>query len=84
MKRESPTSISGRGSISRNRRIAKDWYAVYKISYNSLIKLPYMKKYFENQSKWGQIPKEEDCKVYFRWDKNGIIITRWSLHECKC
>ncbi len=32
-----------------------------------------MKKYFENQSKWGQIPKEEDGKVYFRWDKNGII-----------
>lgn len=58
---------------------AKDWYAVYKISHNSLSKLPYMKKYFENQSKWEQIPKEEDCKAYFRWDKNGII-TDLELH----
>jgi len=62
---------------------AKDWYAVYKISYNSLLKLPYMKKYFENQSKWGQIPKEEDCKAYFRWDKNGII-TDLELHAGVC
>jgi len=61
---------------------AKDWYAVYKISYNSLSKLPYMKKYFENQSKRGQIPKE-DCKAYFRWDKNGII-TDLELHAGVC
>lgn len=62
---------------------SKDWYAVYKISYNSLLKLPYMKKYFENQSKWRQIPKEEDCKAYFRWDKNGII-TDLELHAGVC
>ena len=62
---------------------AKDWYAVYKISYNSLLKLHYMKKYFENQSKWGQIPKEEDGKAYFRWDKNGII-TDLELHAGVC
>lgn len=61
---------------------AKDWYAVYKISYNSLSKLPYMKKYFENQSKWGQIPKE-DCKAYFRWNKSGII-TDLELHAGVC
>jgi len=41
-----------------------------------------MKKYFENQSKRGQIPKE-DCKAYFRWDKNGII-TDLELHAGVC
>jgi len=61
----------------------KDWFATYKISYNSLMQLPYMRKYFEERSKWGQIPKEEDCKAYFRWDKNGII-TDLELHAGVC
>lgn len=60
----------------------KEWFAAYKISHNSLMQLPYMRKYFENQSKWGQIPKE-DCKAYFRWDKNGII-TDLELHAGVC
>jgi len=61
----------------------KDWYAAYKISYNSLMQLPYMRKYFEERAKWGQIPKKEDCKAYFRWDNNGII-TDLELHAGVC
>lgn len=61
----------------------KDWYAAYKISYNSLMQLPYMRKYFEERTKWGQIPKKEDCKAYFRWGNNGII-TDLELHAGVC
>lgn len=57
----------------------KEWFAAYKISHNSLMQLPYMRKYFEERLKWGQIPKEEECKAYFRWNKNGVI-TDLELH----
>jgi len=60
-----------------------DWYAAYKISYNSLLQLPYMKRHFDRQSEWDQKPKEEDCKAYFRWNKNGII-TDLELHAGVC
>lgn len=62
---------------------SKDNYAVYKISYNSLLKLPYMKKYFDSRPKWIQAQKEEECKAYFRWNKNGII-TDLELHAGVC
>ena len=42
-----------------------------------------MKKYFDSQPKWRQAQKEEDCKAYFRWDKNGII-TDLELHAGVC
>ena len=57
----------------------KEWFAVYKISHNSLIQLPYMKKHFEEMKKQNIQFKEEDNKVYFRWNKNGII-TDLTIH----
>ena len=57
----------------------KEWFAVYKISHNSLMQLPYMKKHFEKMKKQNIQFKEEDNKVYFRWNKNGII-TDLTIH----
>ena len=58
---------------------SKEWFAVYKISHNSLMQLPYMKKHFEEMKKQNIQFKEEDNKVYFRWNKNGII-TDLTIH----
>lgn len=57
----------------------KEWFAVYKISHNSLMQLPYVKKHFEEMKKQNIQFKEEDNKVYFRWNKNGII-TDLTIH----
>jgi len=62
---------------------SKEGFAVYKISHNSLIQLPYMKKHFAEMKKQNIQFKEEDNKVYFRWDKNGII-TDLELHAGVC
>ena len=58
---------------------SKEWFAVYKISHNSLMQLPYMKKHFEEMKKQNIQFKEKDNKVYFRWNKNGII-TDLTIH----
>jgi hypothetical protein len=57
----------------------KEWFAAYKISHNSLMQLPYIKKHFEEMKKQIIQFKEKDNKVYFRWNKNGII-TDLTIH----
>lgn len=57
----------------------KEWFAAYKISHNSLMQLPYMKKHFEEMKKQNIQFKAEDNEVYFRWNKNGII-TDLTIH----
>lgn len=49
-------------------------FANYKISYNSLMKLPYMKRYFEGRGQ-SEIKKiqQGDNRACFRWDKEGTI-----------
>lgn len=50
------------------------WFADYGINYNSIVQLPYMKKYIEARSKQEQQAiKNEGGKARFRWDRDGII-----------
>ena len=58
--------------------------AEYRISYNSLIKLPYMKRYIEEQAEQNNknVLKDGKYSATFRWDENGII-TSLELH-CGC
>ncbi len=52
---------------------SKEGFAAYKISHNSLMQLPYMKRHFEYIKRQNIECKEQDNKVHFRWNKNGII-----------
>jgi hypothetical protein len=59
-------------------------HAEYKINYNSLLEIPYMKKYFEDRSdREQQKLQNEELRAYFRWDKNGTI-TDLELHAGVC
>ena len=58
--------------------------AEYRINYNSLMKLPYMKRHIEEQEKQYNKNHLKDGKysATIRWDENGII-TSLELH-CGC
>lgn len=59
-------------------------YAKYKMSYNSMMKLPYMKKYLESisEAERSKIQNDELC-AYFTWNNEGII-TCLELHAGCC
>lgn len=59
-------------------------FADYKISYNSLMKLPYMKKYFDSRE-LSEIKKiqQGNNTARFRWNQSGVIIDL-ELHAGVC
>ena len=63
----------------------KGRWAVYKISLDSLMQIPYIKKHIEkNISERGDgWLSKENLNVVFRWDKDGII-TSLDLHVAGC
>lgn len=50
----------------------KEWFAVYKISHNSLMQLPYMKKHFEEMKKQNIQFKEKDKTIHTTGVSMGI------------
>jgi hypothetical protein len=59
--------------------------ANYRISYNSLMQLPYMKRYIEERTEKEKQNyfKNGNFQTIFRWDDNGII-TSLELHAGCC
>jgi aryl carrier-like protein len=59
--------------------------AEYRISYNSLMQIPYMKRYAEERAEQNckDFLKDGKYKAVFRWDENGII-TSLELHAGCC
>jgi hypothetical protein len=59
--------------------------AEYRISYNSLMQIPYMKRYIDEQTVQNRKDyfKGSKFSATFRWDENGIIISL-ELHADCC